>query len=192
MQPFVDPGTSAILARDGRPRRCLFLDRDGVINLDIGYVHTAGQTQWLPGIFTLVGDALKDGYVAVVVTNQAGIARGYYSQQQFQAFTRWVHDEFRARGVPLLATYHCPHHPDGIGELAVRCQCRKPAPGMFLQAIADWQIDASDSVVIGDKISDLQAARDAGLRRGMLLGSQCLPQWKDLVGSSLPEMEPAR
>jgi D-glycero-D-manno-heptose 1,7-bisphosphate phosphatase len=145
-------------------RRALFLDRDGVINFDSGYVHTPDQTRWVPGIFDLCLAAQQLQYVVVVVTNQAGIARGYYDEPAYLAYARWQQDQFRQRGVELAATYYCPHHPtEGIGAWRIDCDCRKPKPGMLLLARDELGIDMARSVVMGDKASDLEAGRAAGV-----------------------------
>lgn len=158
------------------PYRALFLDRDGVININHGYVHTPERTDWVPGIFDLARAARGAGYVLVVVTNQAGIARGYYTRAEFETYTRWMHARFEREGAPLLATYYCPHHPEaGIGELKVDCGCRKPAPGMLLRAIAEYRLDPSASVLVGDSGSDLQAAAAAGVGRAFLLDGVEMP-----------------
>ena len=155
-----------------RPRRALFLDRDGIINTDFGYVHTPERTEWLQGIFDLCRKAQSLGFVVVVVTNQAGIARGYYSQAQFEDYTRWMLEQFRQRGVDILAVYHCPHHPEyGIGPLKIECDCRKPAPGMILRAAGEHGLDLAGSALLGDKVSDIQAAASARVGLRMLLGS---------------------
>lgn len=155
----------------GSTRKVLFLDRDGVINVDRGYVHTAVQTQWVPGIFELCGAARDAGYALIVVTNQAGIARGYYTEAQFVAYTRWVHEQFAQRGVPLLATYYCPHHPEaGTGIYRVECDCRKPRPGMLLAAAKDFDLRLRECLLIGDMPSDQQAAVAAGIGKAWLLG----------------------
>ncbi|NOT87235.1 MAG: HAD family hydrolase [Lysobacter sp.] len=158
--PVVDPASIAVLPLV--PRRALFLDRDGVINVNHGYVHSKEQTEWVPGIFELVGAAASAGLICVVVTNQAGIARGYYDETQFRSYTEWMHGEFRDHGVPLLATYHCPHHPEA-GPHATICACRKPAPGMLLAALRDFDIDPARSLMIGDKPGDIEAAVAAGI-----------------------------
>jgi D-glycero-D-manno-heptose 1,7-bisphosphate phosphatase len=140
-----------------------------VINLDHGYVHRAAQTEWVPGIFELCRIAKDLGYDLVVVTNQAGIARGYYGETEFAEYTRWMHGEFSKRGVPILATYHCPHHPsEGIGELRRDCDCRKPNPGMILRAQREHAIYLARSALIGDKQSDIDAARAAGVGHAFL------------------------
>jgi D-glycero-D-manno-heptose 1,7-bisphosphate phosphatase len=173
---YLDPSAPPAAA----PRRALFLDRDGVINVDTGYVHTAAQTHWLPGIFELVADAVRAGYAPVVVTNQAGIARGYYSEAQFLDYTRWVHAQFAAQGAPLLATFYCPHHPEaGLGALRVACDCRKPAPGMLLAAAQALGIDLGASLMIGDTPADMEAARAAGVGRARLLEG-ALGSWQEI------------
>lgn len=175
-QRVVDPGLDALLAGHPVPRRALFLDRDGVINEDDGYVHSASGTRWIPGIFALCRAAVDAGYLIVVVTNQAGIARGLYTDAQFRDYTRWMHEAFAGRGVPIAATYYCPHHPTaGLHEARIVCECRKPAPGMFLAACAALGIDAAASMHVGDKASDLEAARAAGVATRLLLGDAPLP-----------------
>lgn len=161
---FLDPDADQLLARAPRPRRALFLDRDGVINVDHGHVHAPDTTQWMPGIFALVRAAVQDGYLPIVVTNQAGIAKGYYSEAQFLEYSAWVHEQFRRHELPLLATYYCPHHPDGV-EVAYRCacDCRKPKPGMILRAGEDFGLDLTSSTLVGDKDSDMEAALAAGI-----------------------------
>ena len=163
---YIDPSSCAAQHR----RRALFLDRDGVINVNTGYAHKPEDTQWIPGIFEFVAGAIADGYAPVVVTNQAGIARGYYSEDDFLAYTRWMHAQFAERGAPLLATFYCPHHPDvGLGELRVACGCRKPQPGMLLAAAQALDIDMAASLMVGDSPADIGAARAAGVAHARLL-----------------------
>jgi D-glycero-D-manno-heptose 1,7-bisphosphate phosphatase len=169
-QPYLDPRADELLAAVPAPRKALFLDRDGVINVNHGYVHAVAQTDWVPGIFEFCATARGAGYALVVVTNQAGIARGYYSEAEFLDYTRWMHREFAERGVDILATFHCPHHPTaGSDDLRCECNCRKPAPGLFLAAIARFGLAAGESVMVGDKESDLLAATKAGVPRGFLV-----------------------
>lgn len=167
---FVDPGAAGLLAGRPAPRRALFLDRDGVVNVDRNYVHAPADTEWIPGIFELVRWAWTTGFLPVVVTNQAGIARGYYDTTEFLAFTAWIHQEFAHAGAPLLATFFCPHHPSaGIDAYRRPCDCRKPAPGMLEAAATLFQLDMAGSLLVGDKPSDIEAARRAGVGRAVLL-----------------------
>lgn len=145
-------------------RKALFLDRDGVINVDHGYVCTPERTDFIDGIFDLCRAATQRGYLIVVVTNQAGIARGYYSEQEFLGYMDWMRRVFAEQGIPLDSVYYCPHHPtDGIGDYLCVCECRKPEPGMILAAQRDLGIDLKRSVLVGDKPSDLQAGDAAGV-----------------------------
>ena len=144
--------------------KAIFLDRDGTINADHGYVHKIDDFQFIEG----VGKALKQlqdkGYLLVLVTNQSGIARGYFSEAQFHQLTEWMDwslDE--DYGVVLDGIYYCPHHPEGKGEFKADCDCRKPKAGMFLEAIKDLNIDPKQSYMVGDKLEDLLAAEAAGV-----------------------------
>jgi D-glycero-D-manno-heptose 1,7-bisphosphate phosphatase len=166
-----EPGAAGLA--DGQRRRALFLDRDGVINVNHGYVHTPERTDWVPGIFDLARTARSAGYLLIVVTNQAGLARGFYTEAQFDQYTRWVHEQFAREGAPLLATYYCPHHPEaGVGELAVQCGCRKPAPGMLEAAIRRWGLDPAACTLIGDQPSDMAAAAGAGVGLAIQMRSE--------------------
>lgn len=162
--------TSALRSPLGR--RALFLDRDGVINIDHGYVCSSERTDWVDGIFEVCAKAQSLGYRLIVVTNQAGIARGYYSELDLLAYTRWVHSSFLKRGVRLEATIYCPHHPtSGEGHLRTVCNCRKPAPGMLRTAQVLLGIDLSESALIGDRPTDIEAGYAAGIGRLYQLGS---------------------
>ena len=166
-------------------RRVLFLDRDGVINVDHAYVHRPAQTEWVPGVFDLVRRARAAGLEAVVITNQAGIARGYFDETCFLAYMDWVAEAFRLEGCPLLATYFCPHHPkEGIGDLKVECDCRKPAPGMILRAARELDIDLANSWLVGDKAGDVEAGLAAGVGHNCLLLSPLYPPPEDLLRDS--------
>lgn len=140
-------------------RKALFLDRDGVINHEIGYLSKPEDVQFIDGIFETCRAFHEEGYLIVIVTNQSGIARGYYTETEFEDLTRWMHDEFASRGVMIAKTYHCPHHPAITGD----CLCRKPLPGMLLSAATELNIDLSQSVLVGDKVSDVEAGLTAGI-----------------------------
>jgi D-glycero-D-manno-heptose 1,7-bisphosphate phosphatase len=157
-------------------RRALFLDRDGVINVDLGYVSTRDRFQFVEGIFELCQYATGLGYLVIVVTNQAGIGRGYYSEQDFQALTDWMCTAFRDRGAPIAKVYYCPFHPEhGVGSYKVESSFRKPGPDMILQAAAEFDIDLRRSVLIGDKETDIAAGLAAGVRCNLLYGRRAGP-----------------
>jgi D-glycero-D-manno-heptose 1,7-bisphosphate phosphatase len=146
----------------------LFLDRDGVINVDHGYVHKPEKFEFIDGIVELVAAANARGYLVVVVTNQAGIGRGYYTETDFHALMAWVREQFSNRGAHIDAVYFSPFHPEhGMGRYRRDSDCRKPAPGMLLRAKEELHIDLAHSILIGDKPSDMQAGQAAGV--GMLL-----------------------
>lgn len=157
--------------------RALFLDRDGVINVDHGYVHTPEQFEFVPGIFDLCRHAIMRGFHIVVVTNQAGIGRGLFTEEHFRTLTGWMRGRFEAEGVAILDVYHCPSHPEhGIGEYRTESEDRKPNPGMFLRAARDHAIDMAASVALGDKAGDLEAAFAAGVETRLLLRSEKYPE----------------
>lgn len=147
--------------------KAVFLDRDGVINIDHGYVHEIDNFNFIPGVFEACASFKKLGYKIFVVTNQAGIARGYYNEEQFALLSDWMVNEFRLNGVMIEKVYHCPHHPEYSGS----CQCRKPEPGMIIAAHSEFQINLAESILVGDKISDIQAAKSAGIGKAFLVRS---------------------
>lgn len=152
------------------PSRALFLDRDGVINQEVGYLHHSDQVLWVPGIFSLCATAISLGYKLVVVTNQAGIGRGLYTQAQFDTLSQWMIQQFADRATPLTAIYSCPYHPThGLGDYKREHEDRKPSPGMILRAAKDLHLDLSRSLLIGDRCSDIAAAHAAGLAHAFLL-----------------------
>lgn len=156
-------------------RRALFLDKDGVINVDHGYVCSPERTDFIHGIFELCEAATRRGYLNVVLTNQAGIARGRYTEQAFLDYMDWVRSEFRKHHAQIDAVYYCPHHPEhGLGEYKRDCDCRKPEPGMILTAQRDLDLDLDESVLLGDSDSDAEAGRAAGVGHNCLLGTATL------------------
>lgn len=147
-----------------RRKRVAFLDRDGVLNVNRGYVHTPEECEWVEGAIEAVRWLNERGYLVIVVTNQAGIARGYYDEAAFHAFTDWMQGELHRQGAHLDAVYFCPFHPtEGLWEYRREAECRKPRPGMLLQAMAEWEIEPRGSFMIGDKEHDVEAAEAAGL-----------------------------
>jgi D-glycero-D-manno-heptose 1,7-bisphosphate phosphatase len=162
--------TSPPLKSVSSPAPGLILDRDGVIHHEIGYLHQSEKVQFIDGIFDLCRRAREKGYRIVIVTNQAGIGRGLYSEEDFHALMHWMQDRFAAESAPISAYYYCPHHPvHGIGRFQRDCPDRKPHPGMILRAAKDHHLDLSQSILIGDRCSDLQAGEAAGVARLFLL-----------------------
>lgn len=152
-------------------RPAVFLDRDGTLNADLGYVCRPEDVRWLPGVAAALARLRWAGYLLIVVTNQSGIARGYYDVPTMQALHDWMDADLRSQGAHIDAFYHCPHHPDIDGA----CTCRKPAPGMLLRAADDWFIDLGRSWMIGDKMSDVTAGRAAGCTPILLSADVGLP-----------------
>ncbi len=150
--------------------RALFLDRDGVVNHEVGYLHRSEEVRWVDGIVPLCRTAASLGYKLIVVTNQSGIARGYYTMNQFRDLTDWMLAELAGQGVLLDAVYCCPYHPEhGIGEYKREHEDRKPGPGMLLRGAREFGLDLSASVMVGDRCSDIGAANAAGLRQAFLV-----------------------
>ena len=144
--------------------RALFLDRDGVINVDKGYVGRIEEFEFLPGIFALCRTAQDVGLVPIVATNQAGIGRGYYSEHDFHTLTEWMVAEFRTRGIDIGRVYHCPYHPEaGLGEYRRESFDRKPNPGMILRAKDELSLDLSGSVLANADLSGVDARGRQGL-----------------------------
>jgi D-glycero-D-manno-heptose 1,7-bisphosphate phosphatase len=155
--------------------RALILDRDGVINMDRDYVHRPDQCEFLDGIFPLMRAFAARGFRLAIATNQAGIGRGYYSEADFHAFMEWMKDVFRREGIEIAAIYHCPDHPTaGLGAYKCENSWRKPGPGMMLQAVKDLALDAAASWCLGDKATDMEAARAAGIGTLVLLEPQAV------------------
>lgn len=153
-------------------RKGLFLDRDGVINVNHGYVHKIEEFQFIDGIFDLTRLAFSKGYVICVVTNQAGIARGYYTEADFFLLTSWMCRQFEAEGVVIDKVYYSPYHPvHGLGEYKKNHYSRKPNPGMLQKAILEFDIDVRASILIGDNATDIQAGFSAGVEKNIYFGS---------------------
>lgn len=146
-------------------QKALFLDRDGTINVEKKYVYKAEDFEFQPGIFDLIRRYTKQGYLIFIITNQSGIARGLYSEKDYLQLTDWMLGEFEKRGIKIEKVYHCPHHPEITGP----CLCRKPNPGMILEAIKSFNIDPKQSVLIGDAERDLEAGRRAGIGKNLYI-----------------------
>lgn len=143
-------------------KAAVFLDRDGTLNIDKGYVHRIEDWEWISGAIDAIAVLKKAGFLVIVVTNQAGIARGYYDEADMDNLHTIINMELQKHGATIDGFYHCPHHPE-FGEVRV-CECRKPMPGMIIQAQQDFNIDLTCSWLVGDKVSDTQAGLAAGVR----------------------------
>ena len=150
--------------------KAAFLDRDGVINIDHAYVNRVEDFEFKDGIFELFETLQDMGFVLFVVTNQSGIARGYYSLEDFLNLSEYMLSELEKRGVKIKEIAYCPHHPDITGE----CECRKPKPGMILDLASRYGIDLKSSILIGDKQSDIDAGKNAGLGKTYLVNQGIL------------------
>lgn len=158
-------------------RPAAFIDRDGVINTELNYVSRPADFHLLPGVIEGLTQLAAHGFALVVVTNQAGIAKGLYDETAYQILTSYMRALLASHGVQLAGVYHCPHHPQGsVARYAVDCDCRKPLPGLLLRAAAELSLDLSRSVLVGDKPSDSAAGRAAGVALTVLVESgHCLP-----------------
>lgn len=153
-------------------KKAAFLDRDGVINIDKGYVYKWCDFEFVPGAIDAMKTINQLGFEIIVVTNQSGIARGYYSEDDFHKLSNSMLKFIISEGVQVAGIYYCPHHVEGsIKKFSVACSCRKPSPGMLLKAKDDHNIDLSASILIGDKNSDILAARNAGVGRAFMVAS---------------------
>ena len=145
------------------PIKTIFLDRDGVINKEINYLHKIDDFEFTDGIFDACLYFLNLGYKIIIITNQSGISRGYFTESEYQKVTQWMLNQFKYKNISILDVFHCPHGPDSS------CNCRKPNPGMFLQAKAKHNTDMTKSWMIGDKERDIIAANKAGINNTIML-----------------------
>ena len=158
-------------------KKALFLDRDGVINIEKNYLYKKEDFEFVDGIFELCRYFQDKGYLIFVVTNQSGIARGYYTKEDFLALTEWMEEAFKKQGITITKTYYCPHHPEITGE----CTCRKPLPGMLLQAAKEFDIDLQNSILVGDKQSDIEAAHNAKIQKAYLFDGKTITDLKEII-----------
>ena len=171
--------------------KVLFLDRDGILNEDVSYLYKISDLKWVPGIFDALRLAREAGYELIVVTNQSGVARGMFTEEDVQNLHEHMQDELLMEGIPLLDIYYCPHlEGAAMPAYDVVCDCRKPKPGMILQAMEDHPIDSHESFLIGDSPRDVEAAHGAGISGYLYQGgdivefvTSCLEAEKNKVGT---------
>lgn len=145
-------------------RPAAFLDRDGVLNIDDGYIGTRDRIRWMPGVVSAIRTLNEAGYLVFVITNQSGVARGMFSEQDVLNLHDWMRGELQRDGARIDDIRFCPHFSEGsVADYAVDCDCRKPKPGMLHDLMKAWPVRAQGSFVIGDKPSDIKAATAVGL-----------------------------
>ena len=149
----------------------VFFDRDGVLNEDIGYLYRQEDFHWIPGAKEAILHYNRQGYLVFVVTNQSGVARGYYQEDDVHRLHQWMQDQLASIGAHIDGFFHCPHHPEGtVDPYRMTCSCRKPEPGLIQQAMKEWPVGKNRSLLIGDKSSDVEAAHAAGIRGHLFPG----------------------
>ena len=146
-------------------KKVIFLDRDGVINEEVNYLRRINEFRFIDGVFDACLQFLDCGYQIIIITNQSGISKGYLNERKFMQITKWMTDQFRKKNIKILDIFYCPHNPED------NCACRKPNPGMFLQAKKKHNIDMAHSWAIGDKETDIVAANNSGISKTILVKS---------------------
>ena len=155
-----------------KKNKAVFLDRDGTINVDKHYLYKIEEFEFLPGAVEGMRALQEAGYLLIIVTNQSGIGRGYYTEEAFHTLNQWMIEMLERQGVHITAVYYCPHLPDAaLPEYRQECSCRKPKPGMYYQAAEEWNIDFAQSIAIGDNLRDCAICQAEGCR-GFLIGDE--------------------
>ena len=175
-----------------RGRRAVFLDRDGTINVDKRYLYRAEDFEYLDGAVEGLRHLGDMGFILVLITNQSGIARGYYSEDDYKKLDAWLKADLKSKGVTLEKSYFCPHHPSGtVPGYARACECRKPKTGLFWKAAGELGIDMDRSYAIGDRMRDLSICGESGVKGFLITDTgeaeqdhiiHC-PDWKSIVES---------
>lgn len=145
--------------------KALFLDRDGVVNKEKNYLYKIDEFEFINGVFETCRYFQNKGYLIIIITNQSGIARGKYREKDFSILTNWMLGKFAQKNIIISKVYYCPHHPNFTGE----CECRKPKPGMIIEAKKEFDIDLDKSILVGDKNSDIEAGLNAGIKYNYLI-----------------------
>lgn len=173
-------------------KKVIFLDRDGVINVDVNYLYRIEDLTFMPGALEALALAVRAGYELIVVTNQSGVARGYYTEDDVKKLHTYMGKKMEEQGAPVLQFYYCPHHEKGtVPAYTMVCDCRKPEPGMILKAMEDYSIDRAKSFMIGDKPSDVEAAHRAGLDGYLFEGDNLLPFLRSILEERGDTIEPS-
>lgn len=160
----------------------IFFDRDGVLNVDTRYLYKKEEFKWVDGAPEAIRFAKDQGYLTFVITNQSGVARGYYQEEDVRALHEWMNQELEQHGAHIDAFFYCPHHTRGkIPAYTMDCDCRKPKTGMIAQARGTYDIDMERSILIGDKASDMECAKNAGIRGEKFSGGNLYHFLKALI-----------
>jgi len=162
--------------------RAVFLDRDGTIIEDVGYPHERNQIKFLPGVSQAIRRLNENGFKVIIVTNQAGVARGYFTEETVKEINKYIQESLAEEGAVIDMVYYCPHHIEGvIEEYRKACHCRKPNPGMIEEAVRDFDIDVGGSFLIGDHLSDVEAGVRAGCGTVLLAREEPLSKSREIV-----------
>ena len=153
-------------------KKAVFLDRDGTINREIDHLHSSSKLEFIPGVVSAIKEIRNQGYLVVVITNQAGVARGLYREEDVVLLHKVMNQRLMKEGALIDAFYYCPHHPEaGFEQYRLQCNSRKPKPGMILKAFEDLGINPIESILIGDKESDILAGKNAGIAHNFIVRS---------------------
>ena len=157
------------------PKKAIFFDRDGTLNVEVGYLYEFEKFKWIDGAIEAVKYCNDNGYLAIVVTNQSGIARSYYTEADVKELHRRMNEELSKHGAHIDDFFYCPHHPEGVvDKYSIDCECRKPKPGLIEEACRKYDIDKSKSLMIGDKPRDVECGENAGVRSVLFTGGNLL------------------
>lgn len=165
--------TRAVILSMANKRQAVFFDRDGTLNVDKDYLYRIEDFEWTPEAVEAIRYCHQQGYLVIVITNQSGVARGYYKEEDVHRLHQWMNEQLGEDAID--AFYYCPHHPKAqVTEYAVDCDCRKPKAGMVLQAIKDYDIDPAKSLMVGDKQRDIECGLAAGVSGALYTGGSLL------------------
>ena len=163
-------------------KKLCLLDRDGVLNIDKDYLHKPEDVEWIPGSLEAIAWLNRQGFQVVVVTNQSGVARGYFTEDAVRELHEWMATEVKKAGGDIAAFYYCPHLPGAaIKQYDIDCDCRKPKPGMILQALGDFNVQPCKAFLIGDSPRDAEAAEAAGVKGYLYTGGSLLKLVQKIV-----------
>ena len=163
-------------------KKAVFFDRDGTLNVDTAYLYRIEEFRWEEGAVEAIRYCNDRGWLVIVVTNQSGVARGYYTEADVERLHAWMNEDLEKHGAHIDAFYYCPHHPQGaVAQYAKECDCRKPAPGLVETACREYGIDEAKSVLIGDKERDVECAERAGVRGILYPGGSLLDALRQYI-----------